>query len=116
MSKWVGKHVILGVRPEHLHLAPVDEGSKGAKIDVKVSVIEPLGNDMDVYMTTTYHNHVVGRLEAQSGVQPNSTATVYADSRKMQFFEPGEVGTNLSPETRSVMAKPLSQEPAHAVA
>ena len=38
--------------------------SESSPLEVKVNVIEPLGNDMDVYMETNLNDHVVGRVEA----------------------------------------------------
>jgi multiple sugar transport system ATP-binding protein len=103
LAERIGKHVVLGIRPEHFHLRPevVDGGPAAAKIEMTVNVIEPLGNDMDVYMATALHDHVVGRLEAQTGVTANSAATVFVDLRKVHFFEPGETGMNLSLESSS---------------
>jgi multiple sugar transport system ATP-binding protein len=89
----VGSHVVLGIRPEHLHLRQ-SEGT--APLKVKLNVIEPLGNDMDVYMSTALREHVVGRMEAEQGLQMGTAATVYADVRKAHFFEPGATGMNLS--------------------
>jgi len=105
----VGVHLVLGIRPEHLHLEPVD-GSPVA-IKVRLNVIEPLGNDMDVYMSTSGHEHVVGRLEARMGMQAGVDATVHVDLRKAHFFEPGDTGMNLSLETTSPV-----NESAHALA
>jgi multiple sugar transport system ATP-binding protein len=104
-----GGHVVLGIRPEHLHLSPIS--GSAASMKVRLNVIEPLGNDMDVYMSTALHEQVVGRLEARMGLQAGAEATVYVDLRKAHFFEPGETGMNLSLETTSP-----SNEPAHAVA
>ena len=53
----VGKHVVLGIRPEHLALT--DHG--GESINVKLNVVEPLGNDMDLYLETALHPHVVAQ-------------------------------------------------------
>jgi multiple sugar transport system ATP-binding protein len=96
----VGRHVVLGIRPEHFHLQST--GDHTAPLNVRVSVTEPLGNDMDVYMSTALHDHVVGRVEAPSntvstsGLVMNSQITVYVDLRKVHFFEPGVTGMNLS--------------------
>jgi multiple sugar transport system ATP-binding protein len=104
-----GSHIVLGIRPEHLHLRAVD--SAPASFKARLNVIEPLGSNMDVYMNTALHDHVVGRLEAQSGLQVGAEATVWVDLRKAHFFEPGETGMNLSLETSSP-----TNEPAHALA
>jgi hypothetical protein len=61
-----------------------------------LNVIEPLGNNMDVYMSTALHDYVVGRMEATVGLTMGVAATVYADARKAHFFEPGATGMNLS--------------------
>jgi multiple sugar transport system ATP-binding protein len=98
----VGQHVVLGIRPEHFHLKPV-EGASPA-IRMQLNVIEPLGNDMDVYLATRLNDHVVGRVEAVSGLAIGQETTVFVDSSKVHFFEPGETGMNLS----------LTSEPAHA--
>lgn len=106
LNGMVGKHVVLGVRPEHFHLQPTGGEGDCCPVKVQLNVIEPLGNDMDVYMSTSLHDHVVGRVEAQQGLQMNTQATVYVDLRKVHFFEPGVTGMNLS----------VAKEPAHALA
>jgi multiple sugar transport system ATP-binding protein len=108
----VGRHVVLGIRPEHLHLkADGIPPESAAALSVTLNVVEPLGNDMDVYMKTPLHDHVVGRVEATAGLQMDSQATVYVDARRLHFFEPGETGMNL---TLAGEASPV--ESAHAMA
>ena len=94
------------VRPEHMHLSPVNGGGATASFKMNLNVVEPLGNDMDIYLSTNLHPHVVGRVEAQQGLEPNTQVTVYVDLRKVHFFEPGATGMNLS----------LVNEPSHAIA
>src|SRR4029079_11045816 len=115
LGGYVGRHVVLGIRPEHFHLTPGLASDHSGPFNVKVSGTEPLGNDMDVYMSTGLHDHVVGRVEAQptgtsvagsGGLAMNSQVTMYIDLRKVHFFEPGVTGMNLT----------LQREPAHAVA
>ncbi len=100
----VGRHLVLGIRPEHFHLRPPEAGIL-SPLQVKLSVIEPLGSDMDVYMDTALHDRLVGRVEAQSGLQIGAWTTVFVDWRRIHFFEPGETGMNLS----------LLNESAHAI-
>ena len=102
LAGYVGKHVVMGIRPEHFSLS--DNG--GAQLGVKLNVVEPLGNDMDIYMATAHHSHVVGRVEARAGLAMNTQVTMFVDLRKIHFFEPGETGRNLS----------LVNEKVHAVA
>jgi hypothetical protein len=75
-----------------------------------VNVVEPLGNTMDVYMSTELDNPVVARLEAlgaaQAGLRAEARATVHVDLRRVHFFEPGVTGMNLS----------KTSEPIHALA
>jgi multiple sugar transport system ATP-binding protein len=91
----VGRHVVLGVRPEHLHAKPTGGEGECCPLAVRVNVIEPLGNSMDVYVQTALKEHVVARLEAQGGLQADSAMTLYADLRRIHFFEPGMTGQNL---------------------
>ncbi len=101
----VGRHVVMGIRPEHLHVKPVN-GAAVAVLSVKLKVIEPLGNDMDVYVSTNLNDGIVGRVEAQPGLEVDTQATLHVDLRRAHFFEPGETGMNLS----------KASEPAHALA
>ena len=61
---------------------------------------------MDGYLETNLNDHVVARVEAQSGWCGDSQVTVFVDLRKIHFFEPGVTGMNLS----------LSNELPHAIA
>ena len=105
----VGRHVVLGIRPEHLHLTPV-AGGESSPLALGVGVTEPLGNVMDVYMTTELDNAVVARVEAPSAsdgaLRAGARVTLHVDLRRVHFFEPGETGMNLS----------KTSEPIHALA
>jgi multiple sugar transport system ATP-binding protein len=101
LSDYIGKHVVLGIRPEHFYSHPVGGGGVGGEgdccpLDVRLQVIEPLGNDMDVYVQTNLNDHVVGRLEAQSGLKTDTRIQLFVDLRKVHFFAPGETGMNIS--------------------
>ena len=103
MSAHVGRHVVLGIRPEHLHVRPA-EGD--VKIEATLNVMEPLGNNMDLYASTCLHDQVVARVEAQAGLQADSRMALFVDPHKAHFFAPGETGMNLC----------QTSEPAHALA
>ena len=95
LSGLVGSHVVMGIRPEHFGLKMGDEPAGRPSIDVVASVIEPLGNDMDVYMSTPLHEHVVGRVPARTDVAFGKTMSVSVDAERVYFFEPGPTGRNL---------------------
>ena len=105
LGRYVGKHVILGIRPEHLDVRPFETG-QSASIDVKLNVMEPLGNNMDLYVSTNLRDQVVARVEAQDGLRIDAPIRLYVDLRKVHFFAPGDPGMNLS----------HTSEPAHAIA
>jgi multiple sugar transport system ATP-binding protein len=97
---------VLGVRPEDFYVRPAYEVNSFAPLTMRVNVIEPLGNNMDVYLSTGLSDPVVARVEAQDSLRVDSQATLYVDLRKVHLFEPGATGMNLS----------NAQEPAHAAA
>jgi multiple sugar transport system ATP-binding protein len=106
LAGYVGRHVVLGIRPEHFGLKPDDLPQGRMSLDVTMNVVEPLGSDMDVYMSTGLHDHVVGRVPARQGLEIGKRTSVLVDAGKVHFFEPGATGMNLS----------LANEPAHAIA
>jgi len=95
LSNHIGKHVILGIRPEHCHLRPGQNESVTIP-GVKVNVIEPLGNDMDAYIETPLHQHKVMRVEADPALVGGTTVDLHVDAAKIHVFEPGVVGKNLT--------------------
>jgi multiple sugar transport system ATP-binding protein len=92
----VGRPIVVGIRPEHLHLTATGRPD-GCSLTGTLSVIEPLGKDMDAYVRTAGNASVIARLEATTGLQPGSPITLYVDPQKAHFFEPGETGANLAP-------------------
>jgi len=92
-----GTSVVLGVRPESL-----SERSEGAYagtsnvLNVKVSVVEPLGDKMDVYVATAAHGHVICRIDAHSRIQEGQSLSLHLDMERVHVFEPGETGMNIS--------------------
>ncbi len=105
LSPHVEKHVVLGIRPEHFHLRGTD-GGDWARITASISVMEPLGNNMDLYLDFPLHKHAIARVEVRNGLQVGLRVDLHVDLQKIHFFQPGDTGMNLS----------LTSEPAHAIA
>jgi multiple sugar transport system ATP-binding protein len=95
----VGKRVVLGIRPEHLSVRPPESAARSvdwAPVKMRVNVVEPLGKDMDVFFNTQLTDHVVARMEASVQLQAGEETTVFVDSSRAHFFEPGATGMNLN--------------------
>jgi multiple sugar transport system ATP-binding protein len=107
LNGYPGRAVVMGIRPEHLSVRP-PEGVASVPLSVCVNVVEPLGSDMDVYMSSKLNDHIVARLEAGSaqkaGLQAEARATMFVDPRKVHLFEPGDAGMNLSRTSESAHA------------
>ena len=74
------KEMVLGIRPENF--SPKQEGhfvGQDNSLKIRVEVIEPLGDKIDVYVSTPSHDHIV-----------------YTDVSRIHVFEPGDKGRNIS--------------------
>ena len=93
----VGEEVIMGVRPEAMSLR--GEGRFGGEdniLPLKVKVVEPLGEKMDVYASTEGHPHIVARVDAEGGLEPGQNVDMHLDMGKIHIFESDKAGINLS--------------------
>ena len=98
-----GRHVVLGIRPEHLELEgaphPLSHTPPQQAIphlEALLNVVEPLGSDMDLYLSTKHHDHVVARVSARAGLSSGMRIRLAVDLEKGHLFEPGEAGANLT--------------------
>jgi multiple sugar transport system ATP-binding protein len=97
LSAYVGQDVVLGVRPEaiadknHARFETADN-----VIPFKVTLVQPLGDKMDVYLATDKHPHSVAHVDAFLGVKAGETLPMYIDLDRVHFFEPGELGKKIA--------------------
>ncbi|HUO07237.1 MAG TPA: sn-glycerol-3-phosphate ABC transporter ATP-binding protein UgpC [Phycisphaerae bacterium] len=111
-SKYLGKPLVLGVRPESL--SPANTGKfvgEENRIVVKVNVVEPLGDRVDIHLGI--ENDVealplVCRADAYEfgKLQVGSIIRIHLDLGRVHLFEPGEPGVNVT----------MTQEHRHAAA
>jgi multiple sugar transport system ATP-binding protein len=93
LASRIGSRVVLGVRPQALTDGPAGANESGCVLSMKVRVFEPLGDKMDVYLSTAKHPHVVARIDAHRRLSPNQTIAVHFDRDRLHFFEMGDPGT-----------------------
>jgi multiple sugar transport system ATP-binding protein len=97
ISGKVGEPVVFGIRPECMsNHGDGDFAGTENVLNVRVSVVEPLGDKMDVYMSTPHHEHLVCRADAHARIQEGQTLPIYLDMSRVHIFEPGETGVNIS--------------------
>ena len=92
-----GPALVLGIRPEAMALA--GEGRFAGADNVlpaQIGVIEPLGEKMDLYLSTANHPHLVARVDAERGWSAGQNVQLHLDMRKVHVFEPGDAGANLT--------------------
>ncbi len=77
-----GKDAILGVRPENINVLPDTE--EGA--NVRVDVVEPLGNENVLYLTAG-NQEFVARVEPECRVNPGQSVAVTFELDKIHIFD-----------------------------
>ncbi len=93
VSQYKGKDIIFGVRPEDLYSSPPDgSGGQAASFKATVEVVEPMGNEVFVYVTTG-ETPVVARLGTRKEIRPGSQIDLYIDMRRIHFFDAGSEAT-----------------------
>jgi multiple sugar transport system ATP-binding protein len=103
LRSYVGKEVVVGMRPEHLRAERPD--STGPKLTGDVELVEALGSELVVHFTIDAHRVVaegafdkdeaaavksgegVARVEAKTPVKPGDRMTFSVDVEDMQFFD-----------------------------
>jgi multiple sugar transport system ATP-binding protein len=92
LQNYIGKTVILGVRPEDIHdknLAPtsVTNAASGNNVArVKVDVVEPMGANSILYLTAGQHT-LLADVDAESSASEGNNFDVVFDAEKAHVFD-----------------------------
>jgi len=108
----VSEEVVLGVRPEAISdrdraRFPCENNG----LQLKVALVQPLGDKMDVYLTTEKHR-LVAHLDAFGGMRAGEVATLHVDLSRVHFFAPGELGERIATNGSRDRAGMLLDRPA----
>jgi multiple sugar transport system ATP-binding protein len=92
-----GEEVVLGVRPESL----ADQKharfkTEGAPLPMRVTLVQPLGDKMDVHLATKQRTKAIAHVDAFAGIKPGDALDLYFDMNRVHFFAPGEIGPKLA--------------------
>ena len=92
----VGQEIVLGVRPESMsdktHARFLTEDNQ---LSMKVTLVQPLGHKMDVYLATEQHPRSVAQIDSNARVRAGERVPVFFDMSRVHFFEAGENGQKL---------------------
>ncbi len=89
-ESFIGKDVILGVRPEDIHDEEIFiKSSPDSIITAEIDVIEKLGNETILYMKVDgKEDYTIARIDARSTAQQGETLKLAVDSQHIHFFDP----------------------------
>jgi multiple sugar transport system ATP-binding protein len=81
---YVGKSVVLGIRPQDI----LSEGNEKMAFTSKVQVIENMGSEKYLYMVGDENRDIIARVDARISPALYSSVTLYMDPEKIHFFDP----------------------------
>jgi multiple sugar transport system ATP-binding protein len=87
LESLVNKEVFLGIRPENIHIKNNrDNDSIYSKINAKLEVVEPMGNEILLYFSTST-TQITARVEP--GIEPSAGSNIdlFFDFSKVHFFD-----------------------------
>ncbi|MEM5947432.1 sn-glycerol-3-phosphate ABC transporter ATP-binding protein UgpC [Spirochaetia bacterium 38H-sp] len=83
LKEYVGKPVVFGIRPEDMEF---DESGKG-EIQATVDVVEPLGAEIHLYLSTG-NNQIIVRTPPQHDFKVGEKVTFRPNLERAHFFDP----------------------------
>jgi multiple sugar transport system ATP-binding protein len=89
VQSYVGKECVFGIRPEDIYdrnLEGLVKPTEGNTIKVGVDVVEPLGNDVEMYLTAGSHN-LIAMIDSKTQARSGETIEVVLDMEKSHLFD-----------------------------
>ncbi len=89
----VGQEIVMGVRPEAMSdKTNARFTTEDNQLEMKVTLVQPLGHRMDVSLATTIHPRSVAQVDSYVRVHPGEVMPIFFDMARVHFFEAGENG------------------------
>ena len=98
IAAYEGKTVILGVRPENLHIDPgLSGGGAVGVLNVKIDLVEQMGSEIYLYAASCESN-LIAKVPPHTGVKACEEVKMFVDCNKIHLFdkESTEVITELN--------------------
>jgi len=87
LNNYVGKEVVLGIRPEHIYTAEDKSiDNKSAEFEVKCEISELLGSEIIVYGELA-NQKVLMKISSKNNVQREDTVKCVFDEDAVHFFD-----------------------------
>jgi len=88
LSNYLDKQIIFGIRPEDIYEAGFAPGIKNSsKVDSLLEVVEPMGNEIFLYLNTGIHQFVA-RVSTSENPSIESNVEIVFNMEKGHFFDP----------------------------
>ncbi|MGQ9604123.1 MAG: ABC transporter ATP-binding protein [bacterium] len=87
LEPYVGKDVILGVRPESIECIKGQEPDQNASFKARVELVEPMGSEIILYVTTM-KTPLVARLLSRLEFGAGEQIGLSMDMTRVHFFDP----------------------------
>ncbi|HPF39570.1 MAG TPA: sn-glycerol-3-phosphate ABC transporter ATP-binding protein UgpC [Phycisphaerae bacterium] len=100
LATYRGDGATLGFRPDSLSFGEKSDQPDVATLAVTVTLVEPLGDRKDVYLTAAGGRRLVARVDARAPATEGCETEVMIDMNRVHVFEPGEMGMNLCSPTQ----------------
>lgn len=95
LSEYTGKEMILGIRPEHLTVKPLQDQT-GNVMPCKVNVIETLGDRKDVYLKNASGEKFIANVDSHIEIDMDQSIEIYINIENIHIFKPGDTGQNVT--------------------
>jgi len=82
MTEWMGRNVILGIRPEHVRCVPEEASTTEAKVEVP----ERLGAYTDLHLRSSGHSFQI-RVPGESEAKPGDSLWISFQTDRAHFFD-----------------------------
>jgi multiple sugar transport system ATP-binding protein len=82
-----GRDIVFGVRPEHIHhRSEVRDAKPEEMANVQVSVVEPLGSEVNAYLAANGHEFIA-RMDTATRLQPGETTEAVFETEHLHIFD-----------------------------